>query len=309
MSTTETVLETEQLTREFGDITAVCDLDLSVHEGEIYGFLGPNGAGKTTTIHMLLSLVRPTAGRIWLFGEKLDPEDATPRRRIGVLPGHGELYDNLTATEHIEFATRIKETDDDPVALCQRVGLDSAAGQTVSGFSTGMRQRLKLAMALVGEPDLLILDEPTSGLDPNGARQMRNIIEAENERGATVFFSSHVLGQVEQTCDRVGILDDGRLIAEDTISGLRSQVGGKKSVRVRFSEAIRGVADRFRDMEGVSSITVDGRTLELDVGDATRINEIVRKLDRTEAGIESISTEEGSLEDLFAAYTEEAGNA
>ncbi|ADD07598.1 ABC transporter related protein (plasmid) [Natrialba magadii ATCC 43099] len=305
MVASEPILETEQLTKEFGDLAAVRDLNLSIRKGEVYGFLGPNGAGKTTTIHMLLSLVRPTSGRIRLFGEEVDPGSPSPRNRIGVLPSHGQLYDNLTAREHIEFVARIKNADDDPESLCERVGLETTLDQRVRGFSTGMRQRLKLAMALVGDPELLVLDEPTSGLDPNGARQMRELIQTETKKGVTVFFSSHILGQVERICDRVGILDSGRLVAEDTISGLRSRTEETNTVQIEFDDAAARAVHRVQHLDAVTAVNTDDRKLELVLEDIDATNEVLSQLCQVEGRILSVNTNETSLEDLFAAYTTE----
>lgn len=305
MTNNQAVLETTNLTKTFGDINAVQQLDLTVKKGEIYGFLGPNGAGKTTTIHMILSLVRPSAGQIWLFGEQVGPSDATPRERIGVLPGHGGLYDNLTPSEHLEFVARIKDADIDSTHLCERVGLASVVKQQVDGFSTGMRQRLKLAMALVGDPDLLILDEPTRGLDPNGARRMRQLIEAENERGTTVFFSSHILGHVEQTCDRVGILDNGQLVAEDAISDLRMQISETNTMQVTFETAVNDMQGAIETWDGVVQSDVDDNTIELVLDQREARNEVLAELCTTaEQSIQSVTTQSETLEDLFAAHTE-----
>ena len=305
MTDSEPVLQTANLTKTFGGIDAVQGLDLTVRQGEIYGFLGPNGAGKTTTIHMILSLVRPTSGQIWLFGDEVDASASTPRERIGVLPGHGGLYDNLTAREHLEFVARIKQVDIDPEYFCERVGLASAVDQQAGGFSTGMRQRLKLAMALVGDPELLILDEPTRGLDPNGARQMRQLIEAENEQGTTVFFSSHILGQVEQTCDRVGILDNGSLVAEDTISELRTQLSEPNTLQVTFETPLDDACSHVDTWDGVVSSDVDGNIIELVLEERRVTNEVLAELCTTaEPSVQSVSTEGQTLGDLFATYTE-----
>jgi len=175
----------------------------------VYGFLGPNGAGKSTTIDMVLDLVRPTEGTVRVLEQDATTDGVAIRKRTGVLPDGFAVYDRLTGRQHVEFAVRSKEADDDPDALLDRVGLLDDADRKAGGYSKGMRQRLALAMALAGDPDLLILDEPSSGLDPAGAKEMREIVRAEADRGATVFFSSHILEQVEAVCDRVGILREG----------------------------------------------------------------------------------------------------
>lgn len=217
------IIETRSLSRQFGTVVAVRDLNLTVQESDIYGFLGPNGAGKTTTISLLLGLVYPTSGDARLFDQSIAEANRDIYRRVGVLPAHADLYDRLTARKHLEFVTRVKDVDTDPETLLERVGIPDAIDRKAGEFSTGMAQRLKLAMALVGQPDLLILDEPTNGLDPNGAREMRRIITEENDRGATVFFSSHRMNQVEAVCDKVGILNDGQLIVEGAPEELKAE--------------------------------------------------------------------------------------
>jgi ABC-2 type transport system ATP-binding protein len=215
-------IRTEGLTKRYGSTAVVDSLDLVVDADEVFGFLGPNGAGKSTTIGMLLDYVRPTSGSVRVLGR--DSRDVVDvHRRLGVLPDRYGLYPDLTARQHLEFVVDTKGASDDPEALLARVGLADATDQQAATFSQGMEQRLALAMALVGTPDLLVLDEPFTGLDPHGVRTVREIVHEENERGAAVFFSSHVLGQVELVCDRVGIVHEGRLVASGTLEELRSQ--------------------------------------------------------------------------------------
>ena len=223
MSDSELAIETNGLTKQYGSMRAVDSLDLTVETKETYGFLGPNGAGKSTTIGLLLDYLRPTAGSARVLGR--DPRDdvVAIHQRLGVLPDRFGLYEGRSARQHIAFVAETKGRDGDPERLLSRVGLGDAIETPVGEYSRGMQQRLALAMALVGEPELLVLDEPFTGLDPHGARRVREIVHEENERGATVFFSSHVLGQVELVCDRVGVLHDGRLVAEGTLDELRDR--------------------------------------------------------------------------------------
>jgi ABC-2 type transport system ATP-binding protein len=219
---TEAVIETDGLTKRYESTVAVDDLDLAVTDDEIYGFLGPNGAGKSTTIGLLMDYVRPTAGTARVLGADPQADVVEIHDRLGILPDRYSLYDGHTARQHLVLVSNTKRADDSPEQLLDRVGLGDAIDQDVATFSQGMEQRLALAMALVGDPDLLILDEPFTGLDPHGVRTVREIVHEENDRGAAVFFSSHVLGQVELVCDRVGILHRGRLVAEGTVDDLRT---------------------------------------------------------------------------------------
>ncbi|AHG00345.1 copper ABC transporter ATP-binding protein [Halostagnicola larsenii XH-48] len=296
-------IHTKSLTREFGNITAVKSLDLKVPEGEIYGFLGPNGAGKSTTINMLLGFTPPSSGTGTVLGHDIEDESLAVRQSIGVLPEDFGMYERLTARKHVQFAVDTKGANDDPDVLLERVGLADAADRKAGGFSTGMKQRVALAMALVGDPDLLVLDEPSSGLDPNGAREMREIIRSENERGTTVFFSSHIMEQVEAICDRVGIMRDGRLVAEDTIDALKDQFAADSRLKVTVDAVESGVVSALESLEGVSDVSVDGTAISAALTDSRRKAPVINTVEETGAVVTDITSEEPSLEDLFAAFT------
>ncbi|MDS0475194.1 ABC transporter ATP-binding protein [Natrinema sp. 1APR25-10V2] len=296
-------IELEGLTKRFGDVVAVDGLDLTVEEGEIFGFLGPNGAGKSTTIDILLDFIRPTGGTATVLGYDAQSEGLAVRSRTGVLPDAYHVYDRLTGRQHVEFAIEMKGVDDDPAALLERVRIADAADRKAGGYSKGMRQRLALAMALVGDPDLLVLDEPSTGLDPNGAREMREIIREENERGTTVFFSSHVMEQVEAVCDRVAIIDRGRLVAVDTIDGLRDATETGEMLYVYVSELDEGVLERVQRLEGVSSASIDDGRLRVSVDGVSKFAAL-DAIDEV-APVQDFSVVESSLEDLFVRYTNE----
>jgi len=223
MNSSEPAIEADAVTKAYGDVRAVDSLDLTVERGETYGFLGPNGAGKSTTIGLVLDYLRPTSGTVRVLGKDPRRDVVEIHDRVGVLPDRFGLYEDRSARQHVAFVAETKRVDDDPEDLLARVGLGDAVDDDAGDFSSGMEQRLALAMALVGDPELLILDEPFSGLDPHGVRRVREIVHQENERGATVFFSSHVLGQVELVCDRIGVLHEGELVAEGTLDDLRDR--------------------------------------------------------------------------------------
>ncbi|WP_128477510.1 ABC transporter ATP-binding protein [Halorussus pelagicus] len=296
-------IRTENLTKRFGDdVVAVEDLNLTVEEGEVFGYLGPNGAGKSTTINVLLDYIRPSEGTVTVLGHDAQDESQRIHERIGILPEGFDLYDRLSGRKHIEFAVDSKDTDDDPSEILDRVGLEpEAAERKAGGYSTGMAQRLALGMALVGDPDLLILDEPSSGLDPNGARQMRELVREEADRGTTVFFSSHILGQVEAVCDRVGIMNGGRLVAEDTIEGLRESVGSGSTLEL----SVDRVPDDLHldDIEAVSDVTVSETVIRVMVSDPNVKSKVINRVEEQGATVTDIATQQASLEDLFAAYT------
>ncbi len=293
----------ERVTKRYGDVTALRGLDLAVGSGEIFGFLGPNGAGKSTAIGLMLEFIEPTQGTVEVLGLDVGARGQQVRARTGVLPEAFDVYDRLTGRQHVEFAVDSKGVDDDPGELLARVGIADAADRQAGGYSKGMRQRLALAMALTGSPDLLILDEPTTGLDPGGAREVRSIIREERDRGATVFFSSHVLEQVEAVCDRVGILQDGELVAVDTIDALRAAAGGGSRLRVGVVGAADAAAAAVRDVTGVTAASVEEGALSV----TCEADAKLRALNAVEdaAGVADFETVETSLEDLFLSYTAE----
>jgi ABC-2 type transport system ATP-binding protein len=294
------------VSKQFDDVVALRDLDLTVQDGEIFGFLGPNGAGKSTTINVLLDFVRPTSGSATVLGMDAQKQSKAIRQRTGVLPDAYSVYDRLTGRQHMEFAIESKAADDDPMALLERTGIPEAADRKAGGYSKGMAQRLVLAMALVGDPDLLILDEPSTGLDPNGAREMRDIIRAERDRGATVFFSSHILEQVEAVCDRVGILRDGEIVAEDTVEGLRSSVDSGATLTVTVDRPTDEAVDAARSVPGVSNVTVRESAIVVSTQDASK-TAVLSAIEDTGVEVRDFSTEEASLEELFVAYTQGDG--
>jgi len=323
-------IECDGLEKEFGGVTALRGVDLTVEEGEIFGFLGPNGAGKSTTIDVLLDFVRPTAGTATVLGHDAQAESAAVRQRTGVLPEGFSVYERLTARQHVRFAAESKGVEGAvaPVSLLERVGLAEAADRQAGGFSKGMSQRLALAMALVGEPDLLLLDEPTAGLDPHGARQLRELIRQERDRGATVFFSSHVLGQVEAVCDRIAILENGRTETVERVDDLRAATGTETRLAVTVEGASEDALAAARRIEGVSSVTVDDAARDADgtadsvpggAADAAAGEYVsvacepgaklpaLNALADNGAAVLDFVTTEASLEDVFVEHTSDGG--
>jgi ABC-2 type transport system ATP-binding protein len=297
-----TAIETSGLNKRFGeDVHAVRDLDLTVESGEVFGFLGPNGAGKSTTINMLLGFLTPTSGSVEVLGKDVTSDSLAIRRRIGLLPEGYEPYENLSGREHVESAIRAKNADDDPDELIERVGLDPEdARRPAKEYSTGMQQRMSLAVALVGKPDLIIFDEPSSGLDPDGVSLLREIIREETERGAAVFFSSHILEEVEKVCDRVGILKAGELVALDSIDNLREGMQAGATVSARL-DRVPDTID-VDSVPGVRDVTVEDTTVDIECTEPAAKMKVLRRLDDA-ATVEDIDIEEASLERLFDEYT------
>jgi ABC-2 type transport system ATP-binding protein len=238
-------IETRGLTKRFGTVEAVAGIDLRVEAGGVYGFLGPNGAGKTTTIRILVALLRPTRGEVSLFGEPVRP-GAPVLKQVGALVERPAFYPYLSAAANLRLfaaAHGLAAPEADAVVgpALDRTGLGPVARRKVGGFSTGMRQRLGLALAMLHRPRLIVVDEPTNGLDPGGVVEVRSIIAELSHDGTTVFLSSHVLSEVEQLCDRVAILRHGRVVAAGRTKEL---LGGAGRLFVRFDSAAENEAAR-----------------------------------------------------------------
>jgi ABC-2 type transport system ATP-binding protein len=298
-----TAIRTNGLTKRFGAETAVVDLELTVETGEVFGFLGPNGAGKSTTISMLLGFLDPTGGSATVLGTDVTADPRAVRERVGLLPEGFEAVPNLTGREHVETAIETKGADDDPDELVARVGLDpDDARRPADDYSTGMFQRMALAVALAGEPDLLVLDEPSTGLDPNGVQLVRKIVREERDRGATVFFSSHILDEVERVSDRVGILQDGELTAVNSVENLRAELGTGAVVSVTVDSTASLDTEALQTVEGVTDVSITDSTVQLSCATPRAKMPALRRVDGS-ATVEDVTIEDTSLEDLFEAYT------
>ena len=297
VSSTGAVVTIHNLEKRFGKIHAVRGVNLSVERGQIYGFLGPNGAGKTTTIRMLLGLIRPSSGEVQVFGQRLEGRTLG---RIGALVETPSAYAHLTGIENLEITRRMLNA---PRANIERslelVGLTDASRRPVRGYSLGMKGRLSLAAALLGDPELLILDEPTNGLDPQGIREVRELIKSFPAQGMTVLVSSHMLLEVEQIATHVGIIVAGKMRFSGSLEALRSQ--SHSSVQVSVSDPQRAL--EIIAMSGLDAKrTADG--IEFYALEQTAA--INRAL--IEAGLEvsRVQPRTDSLEELFLTLTKEA---
>ncbi len=219
---TDPVVQLDGLSHSYGDVEALHNLDLTIPEGEIFGFLGHNGAGKTTTLHVLTTLITPTAGSARVCGFDVVRERLEVQRRIGYLPENVRLYDSLTARENLRFFAQLSGVEDIPAAIDRTLGFLDAhdlADRRVGTFSKGMRQRIGIAQTILHEPRVLFLDEPTSGLDPMGVRQLREtVVRLNAELGITIFMNTHLLSEVARVCTTIGVLAEGELIYHDTLA-------------------------------------------------------------------------------------------
>jgi ABC-2 type transport system ATP-binding protein len=294
---TSAVIETEGLRKQFGSTLAVSGLSLSVQKGEVFGFLGPNGAGKTTSVKMLLSLVEPTGGFARVLGAPLG--DRASRARIGFLPEHFRFHDCLTARELLRFHGRLHGLRGHDLEaridrLLDRVDLLDAADRALRGYSKGMLQRAGLAQALINDPELVFLDEPTSGLDPLGRFLVRDIIGELRANGTTVFLNSHLLGEVEATCNRVAFVKQGCIIRELSLADSSSSLDVELVVTPLDSTVIDGLCQLGKDVER----TADGK-IRLRVTSESVIPDIVRWLVSTRRDVHAVHSRRKSLEEWF----------
>lgn len=286
---------TRGLTRQFPGGFGVRDLDLNVPAGSIYGFLGPNGAGKTTTIRLLLDLLRPQSGSIELFGRHLDRNTRQTLGLVGALVESPSLYGHLTGLENLEVTRRLLDLPRARIdAVLERVGLLESAGRRVRDYSLGMRQRLAIALALIGAPRLLILDEPGNGLDPAGIQDMRQLLRSLADEGITIFVSSHLLSEVELVATHVGVLQAGRLCFEGRLEELRGRV--KPRLLVRCDEPLRARALLAGVGEDVGWLDDGTLVLSLDGKSAAQVN---RLLVGHGLEVSHLALEHASLESLF----------
>ncbi|HEX5589817.1 MAG TPA: ABC transporter ATP-binding protein [Candidatus Limnocylindrales bacterium] len=295
------IIETERLTKSYGVHRGIVDVDLAVQPGEVFGFLGPNGAGKTTTIRILLDLIRPTSGVARVFGIPSSEDPVAIHRRIGYLPGEFNLYDRLTGTETIEYFANLRGGLDRAysAALVERLGLDPS--RRFREYSKGNKQKVGLVCALQHRPELLILDEPTAGLDPLVQQTFNEILFEAKGEGKTVFLSSHIISEVERTCDRVAIIRDGRIVRLDTVDALRELAAHE--VELRFAEPVD--PSPYAAIPGVDNLVVEGRTLRMLV--TGPVAPVVRLA--AQGQLVDFVSREPSLEEVFLAeYGDAAGH-
>jgi ABC-2 type transport system ATP-binding protein len=306
------VIETRKLTKHYGSVIAVQDLDLAIQGGEVFGILGPNGSGKTTTILMLLGLTEPTSGTVRVLGHDPAREPLQVKARVGYLPDSVGFYDDLTARENMSYIARLNrippsEIDSRITSALERMGLGEVMDRRVSTFSHGMRQRLGMADLLVKKPEVVILDEPTLGLDPEAAREFLDLVRGLKVDGYTVMLSSHLLHQVQAVCDRVGLFYRGHMVLEGTVPELAQKVlGGAYRIHV---EAMGGnLADRFSRLEGVVRVHngKEGRYV-IEASRDVRA-EVANAVVASTSQMLSMHFEHPSLDEVYTHYFQEVAN-
>ena len=292
-------IDAAELRKDYGTRPAVRDLTLRVGRGEAFGFLGPNGAGKSTSIKMLLGLVKPTSGRALVLGEPVGSREV--RARIGFLPEHFRFYDWLSASELLMLHGRLCGVTDRVLSqriprLLDRVGLGAQNSKPIRAYSKGMMQRVGLAQAMVNEPEILFLDEPASGLDPAGRKLVREIVREQRDCGATVFLNSHLLGEVEQSCDRVAFIRDGRIVGMYEMGAWQKE---RTEAEIDAADITSAALAQLALLEGFTVESNAGRKLRIRVANEDSLPEVVRILVEGGAKVYSVVPQRVSLEDLF----------
>ncbi len=300
---TNIILETKDLTKTFGAHKAVDLVNITAYEGEVFGFLGPNGAGKTTTLGMTLGLVHATAGEVRVLGERVTPNRVHALREVGALLGAPAFVPYLSAWDNLDLLARLSSNVDKKRIgeVLELVGMSDAARRKVGKFSTGMKQRIGIAMALLHRPRFVILDEPTNGLDPAGMREIRQLLRTLAENGTSVLLSSHLLNEVQQVCDRIAVLNRGRVVAQGRVQDLLN--AQKPSVRLTVGDVSAAVR-ALKSLAGVENVQASGDTLIImGVTSQTVMNHLLQNhIIPTE-----ISAQKNDLESLFMDVTSDDG--
>ena len=309
----DTVLACSDLGKRYGDRVAVDGVGFEVAEGETYGLLGPNGAGKTTTISMVCGLLQPDAGRVEVAGRPLTPRSTTAKAALGLVPQDIALYGDLTARENLRFfgrlqglrGARLDERVDDALGV---VGLADRADDRVESYSGGMKRRANIAAGLLHRPKLLVLDEPTVGVDPQSRNAILESIERLGGEGLSVVYTTHYMEEAERLCDRIGILDDGRLVAEGTRRELVRRLGQGDRLTVSVAGDVEAFAAACRALPGVQAVAVaPGGQVELRVDDTSRaLAPVVEAAERAGVEVGGIDVAEPDLEAVFLHLTGKA---
>ncbi len=302
-------IEVDHLSKKFVEVQALSDISFSVDEGETFGFLGPNGAGKTTTIRILTGISPPTGGSARVFGRDIVKETIAARRTMGIVSENSNVYDDLSAWRNMMFSAQLygiprSTRERRGRELLELFGLWERKDSKARGFSKGMKRRLTIAMGLINDPRLLFLDEPTSGLDVQSNLIIRDVIRDLGEKGVTVFLTTHNIEEANLACDRVAIINKGRIAAIDSPERLKGTIQSVQSVEVAFASPDQSIADELRALEGVSEVRKEGDKFRLFTEDPASVIAQVTELARRKGNkVVSLNTFGPSLEDVFIKLT------
>jgi len=313
------MIQIENLTKYYGDFKAVDDITFNINDGEILGFLGPNGAGKTTTLKMLTCFMPPSSGEIRYNGYDVQEHSMEIRKMVGYLPENAPLYEYKSVREFLEYICDLRDIGgarkkDRMSAIIETCGLSKVTGKDIGTLSKGYRQRVGIAQAMIHEPDILILDEPTIGLDPNQIVEIRNLIKKIGEE-KTVILSTHILSEVEATCNRVVIISSGKIVADGSTESLKTQMAGKSLLHLEFISDESDVESAFSDIKNIENVSIlpqnnDGNTVVLDLsisGGHDVRREVSMRITEKGWTIIEMHLHKDNLEDIFRKLTQSQG--
>ncbi len=304
-NTHEKIIDVKNLTKKYKDIIAVNNISFSVKKGEIFGFLGPNGAGKTTTMKSIIGLINTNSGEIEINGFNIKKSEKEAKKNIGYLPEKVAFYDNLTALQNLNFYAEMKDAPKEECKiLLEEFGLKDSINKKVGEFSKGMQQRLGMARALLGNPPILILDEPSGGLDPRGVLQIRKKIKELKKTNTTIFVSSHILSEVQEICDRVGIINKGKIVAKDTVNNLSKKLNLKPKMTIQLDKITEKIINSVKKIKGIEKINIKDKSIGV-ICDSEVKSKIILSIEKAGGNIINLQTHEPTLEEVFMRYTEE----
>ncbi len=303
------MIETKKLSKHYGELAALVDLDLNIERGDIFGFIGPNGAGKTTTMRILATLLEPTRGEAFIDGMNIAKKGKAIRRQVGYMPDFMGVYDDLKVFEYLEFfaaAFSIPRTKRKAIVegVLELTDLQSKAAAAVDSLSRGMQQRLGLARVLIHDPKVLILDEPASGLDPRARIEIRELLRELKKMGKTIMISSHILSELEEICDHIGIIEHGRLVFSGTMDEIRERMNIQSRVCIRVADRIETAAELLSALPQIQNVQIEDSHIAVTFGDsAAPAGIIARTLVGGDIDVIAIEPEQLKLDDAFLQLT------
>lgn len=303
------MIEIKKLSKHYGDLAALVNLDLVIEQGDIFGFIGPNGAGKTTTMRILATLLEPTRGEAFIDGMNIAKKGKAVRRQVGYMPDFMGVYDDLKVFEYLEFFAAAfgiprKKRKAIVEGVLELTDLQSKAAAAVDSLSRGMQQRLGLARVLIHDPKVLILDEPASGLDPRARIEIRELLRELKKMGKTIMISSHILSELEEICDHIGIIEQGRLVFSGTMDEIRERMNIQSRVRIRVADKIETAAELLSALPQIQNVQIEDSHIAVTMGDsAAPAGIIARTLVGGDIDVIAIEPEQLKLDDAFLQLT------
>lgn len=304
------IVKMEQVTKNFGDVTAVDKMSLNIEEGEIFGLLGPNGAGKSTAINMITGLLSIDKGSISVTGSDVKKEKMTTKANIGIVPQDIAIYEDLTSLENVKFFASLyglsgKALEDAAMEALEFTGLSDNIKSFPKNFSGGMKRRLNIACAIAHKPKLIIMDEPTVGIDPQSRNHILQSVKKLNEQGSTIIYTSHYMEEVEEICNRIAIMDHGKVIALGTCEELEDLIDDRNIVSVTVMDSVSNInEDRIKEIQGVDSVEIEENTVKISsFREVNNLDKIIYYFTSNEISIKSVESKKPDLETVFLSLT------